>query len=325
MDLMNSPRAAFAPRVTVLLLAVTGVGAGQTLATATPPPPATAPSTPPAPVASASRLLVEVRDGSGRVALSLDPATMTTTAAPPPEPGLVAPNGQLVAEVVREEEGRISVITVAPRTPTDGSRGAAKRVVVTVDAVDDLHWMPDSSGFYYVRTRGENPQVRRVVLAGQSDEEITDAVAPCAMPRVAPDGTTAFVILRDARPETLVHDMYVGSVGAMQHAVAMTTITALAWAADGTNVLYATPTSVVECARRGKLIREWKLAELDSSLAGHRVTALAPSPDGLRLAALVEPHGPGATGERRLILLTLESSAVAMPKLPGQPVSIRWK
>jgi len=331
-----SPLAAEPPRPTGPSAPTTPAAQNAPTAPTAPtaPPAPTAPTAPPAPTAPAASLIVDVRDGSGRVSLSLSPRSLSSTAVPSPEPGFIAPNGTLVADLVREEEGRISVITVAPRNPADGARGEARRVVVTVDRVDDLHWTPDSASLFYVRTRGDNPQVRRVILATQSDEEITDAVAPCAMPRIAPDGTTAFVILRDARPETLVHDMYVGSVGALEHAVSMTTITALEWAADGTHLLYATPTAIVECARRGKLVREWKFAELDPRLAGHRVTALAPSPDGTFLAAIAEAPGSAPTGEpreplepreRRLFLLTLDPPAISTPTLPGEPVSVRWR
>lgn len=251
-----------------------------------------------------------------------------------------SPDGRRVAYIAHD--GKADELFVAElsehgsfRNPRGLTRGAIKP--------RDPQWTPDGAGIVYVRGAFDETQVYRYDLAAErpSETRISAGKHQSFMPRVAPDGSIAYLVLTDRKGKQSIIDLIVKTDGEQKTIVSGEHITALAWSPSGDRLAWSTHGKIaIHSIKTGENATIDFMKSIDEQLYAHHARAIAWRPDGAALAAVINFSGgraapmnagpdyewPPIFGDREIFIIPLGEGAT--PKrftMESNPSGLAWR
>ena len=197
-------------------------------------------------------------------------------------------------------------------------------------------WTPDGKQIVYGRGEGKFQQV---YITGADDEKwsekrISAGGVRSFNPRIAPDGTIAYLTERGRDGKATLVDLLIVKGGKANPIVKNTAMTEFAWSPDSNKIAYSSHGELitVDIATK-KTVSTRTYESIDKRLYAHHADALAWRPDGKAIAATIQFSGgrefkmgetpPPMFGEHAVFIIPAEGEATWF-EVGARPQNVQW-
>lgn len=241
--------------------------------------------------------LLVVETSAGKV--TINPATGAQQVKGKISDGPVSPDGTRIAYIKTfTAAGKsFSELCVAD-LKSNGSTANELQLTNGAGNPSDPQWTPDGKSIVYIRGEGKFQQVYSTSALSEtrSERRVSAGGARSWLPRLAPDGTVAYVVERGREGKATLVDLMIASGNTHTALVKNVSITEMAWSPDGTKIAYSTYSELVIVNVADGKSEKRDFNTIDERLNAFHATSLAWHPDGKSIAALLYFSGGRASG-----------------------------
>lgn len=271
--------------------------------------------------------------------ITINPETGAMRSAPIKHPeGVISPDGKRIAYIQTfKAAGKSFKELCVADLSANGATINEKQLTNGAGNPMTPQWMPDNQTVVYVRGEGKYQQLysTNVDAEKRSERRVSAGGARSWMPRIAPDGTIAYVVERGRDGKATLVDLMVVSGGKPNPVAKNVSVSEMAFSPDSKKIAYSNYSELVIVNLADKTTDVRPYTQLDERLYAFHATSLAWRPDGKAIAALlhfsggrmmIEPGEPEPMyGEREafFIPLTDAESSKVFP-LKSSPLRISW-
>jgi Tol biopolymer transport system component len=275
--------------------------------------------------------------------ITINPETGATRSAPIKHPeGVISPDGKRIAYIqIFKADGKTFYELCVADLSANGATINEKQLTSGAGNPMTPQWMPDNQTVVYVRGEGKFQQLysTNVDAEERSERRASAGGVRSWMPRIAPDGTLAYIVERGRDGKATLVDLMIVSGGKHNPIAKNVSITEMAFSPDSQKIAYSNYSELVIVTLADKTTDVRPYTQIEERLYAYHATALAWRPDGTAIAALLHFSsgrasglgGPGAGepqpmfGEREAFFIPLtDAEKSKVFSLKSRPVRVSW-